>query len=406
MKEKRVKTIGVFLPAGYRGGSLNGAKNIAKMLHLGSRNINEPVNVIFSCIENEYDLLEDFNDLLALGITVNETRWKIISRNEVEKILKQNGARPPTLNHLEYSIPFHGASYFNECDFWLVVSDRLKKPLAPIKPYGMMIYDYIQRYVPEIFNESFTDYNFIAAARNARFVLTTTPTTREDAIQYAGLVPERVFLAPMEFDTYNYPVHPKKTETDFFLWPSNATQHKNHLNAIEALNIYYKKYEGKLAVIMTGQNTNYFINNSRNISLCLYFKDVINLIEKYPYVKKNLKIFGNIPVKEYIGILQSAKFVWHPTLIDNGTYAVIEAACHDIPSLSSNYPQMHYINERFKLNLSFCQATEPEDMAIKLKEMENHHLNKRKLLPKKEFLEQFSYKKTALEFWNLIREVI
>jgi len=405
-QEKRIQTIGVFLPACYRGGSLNGAKNIAKMLHLGSRSRDEAINVIFSCVENEYNITKDFGDLLELGITVRETRWKIISKNAVENILKINGMPPVTLKHSEYSIPCFGKSHFDDCDFWLVVSDRVKKPLAPIKPYGIVIYDYIQRYVPQIFNDSFTDIHFIATTRQANFVLTTTPTTREDAIQYAGLASERVILAPMEFDPYESSSHSTKMESNYFLWPTNATQHKNHLNAIEALNLYYEKYDGNLAVIMTGQNTHYFINNKCNISLSLYFKEVIRLIEKYPTVKQNIKICGNLPIQDYINILQSAKFLWHPTLIDNGTYAVIEAACHNIPSLSSKYPQMRYMNERFNLGLNFCDATQPDDMAIQLKEMEINHINRRQLLPKKEFLEKFSYKNIAPEFWNIVRGLL
>jgi glycosyltransferase involved in cell wall biosynthesis len=288
----------------------------------------------------------------------------------------------------------------------LIISDRLKKPLAPLKPYGIVIYDYIQRYVPQIFNASFTDFHFIATARQADFVLTTTPTTREDAIQYAGLASERVILAPMEFDTYESSSHSAKIEGNFFLWPTNATQHKNHLNAIEALNLYYEKYDGNLTVIMTGQNTHYFMNNARNMSLCPYFEEVIKQIDKYPAVKKNLKISGNLPIKDYINILQSAKFLWHPALIDNGTYAVIEAACHNVPSLSSNYPQMRYMNERFNLGLKFCEATQPDDMAMQLKQMEINHPSRCQLLPKKEFLEKFSYKNISPEFWNLVRGLI
>ncbi len=400
------KVIGVFLPAGYRGGSLNGAKNIAKMLVLGSRKANEPVDVIFSCVANVYNIAEEFSDLLELGITVRETTWGSISRDKVRALLKFGGNTQATLHYPEYDIPISGVSYFNECDFWLIISDRLFKPLAPIKPYGMVIYDYIQRYVPQIFNASFSDTTFIATARQANFVLTTTPATKEDAIQYAGLASSRTHLAPMEFDHFDHHYDAKKIDYDFFMWPSNASPHKNHIKAIEALNTYYQDYDGELKVVMTGVNTHYFHNTDNNRSLDVHVKETIDLIEKYPLVKNNLRILGNVSTQNYIGTLKSAKFLWHPAIIDNGTYAVIEAAFYGIPSLSSDYLQMQYMNDRFKLGLNFCQAFKPRDMAMQLKKMEETHMEKRQLLPTKEFLQQFSYKNVAPEFWNLIRGLL
>ncbi|HSW93396.1 MAG TPA: glycosyltransferase [Gammaproteobacteria bacterium] len=393
----KTKTIGIFLPAAYRGGSLNGAKNIAKMLHLGSRNANEAVNVIFSCIENEYNIADEFSDLIELGIPVRETRWKIVSKKQVEKITYKT-----PLKHPEYALPCFGNSHFDDCDTWLVISDRLKRPLAPLKPYGVVIYDYIQRYVPHIFNDTFSDVHFIATARSAHFILTTTPATRLDAIQYAGVASDRVFLSPMEFDPYDFPSQTNTHETDYFLWPTNATQHKNHIRAIHALNSYYEQYDGKLAVIMTGQHTDSFLKKKADA----YSGEVRRLIDQYPAVKKNLAIRGNVALLDYVAILQSATFLWHPALIDNGTYAVIEAAFQGVPSLSSDYPQMRYINDRFKLALDFCKAGEPDEMAKQLKYMEENHERKRQLLPEKTFLDPFSYKNTAPEFWQLARGLL
>ncbi len=400
----RVKTIGVFLPVSYRGGSLNAAKNIAKMLHLGSREANEPVNVVFSCIPNYYDIDEDFGDLTDLNIPVRETEWSLISRDEVAFALKLSGEHQ-NLHHAEYVFPRYGVSNFNECDFWLVISDRVTRPIAPLKPYGMMIYDYIQRYVPEIFTSSFSDDSFLAAARNAHFVLTTTPSTREDAIQYAGLPRHRTHLAPMEFDTFNSNSSTKKIDGDYIVWPSNVSPHKNHLTALKALNIYYGEYDGKLKVVMTGTHTQVF-NNDTLDNESDYIENVIDQIKKYDTVQKNLEIAGDLTIHDYISILKSAKFLWHPTLIDNGTYSVIEAAYYNVPSLSSNYPQMQYINNRFNLNLSFFNARQPRDIALHLKKMEEQYHIKKQSLPSKEFLEQFNYTNVAPEFWRLIRSLI
>jgi glycosyltransferase involved in cell wall biosynthesis len=102
--------------------------------------------------------------------------------------------------------------------------------------------------------------------------------------------------------------------------------------------------------------------------------------------------------------LNKAKFLWHPALKDNGTYSVIEAAYYGIPSLSSAYPPMHFLNEKFQLNLMFFDAENPREMAEKLKKMEEDYEQRVKILPTREFLEQFSYKNVAPCFWkNLSR---
>ena len=405
---KTIKTIGVFLPAGYRGATLAAAKNIAKMLHLGSHGANEAVKVIFSCIANYYNLAEDFGDLLELGISVRETVWKDLSKQQVE-LMHGFFERKYAAIHPTYTIPADGLSNFNECDFWLLVSDRMTKPLAALKPYGIVVYDYIQRYIPTIFPQDFNEVNFMATARGADFVLATTPATREDVIQYAGVSSHCVHLAPMEFNQPVCEPEFKEMERDYFIWATNTAPHKNHLLAIEALNIYYTKLNGKLAVVMAGTETESFAKLGspyKTLTQIPYAKRVYNLIEERPIVKQHLQIMGNLNNSDYAVLLAAAKFLWHPAVVDNDTYAVIEAAYYGVPAVSSDHPQMRFIDERFKLNLNFCDASQPRHMAVQLKKMEEEHLVQRQKLPKKEFLEQFSYAKLAPEFWQLIRNLL
>lgn len=398
--EASAKTIGVFLPEGYRGGSLNSAKNIAKMLYLGSRAANEPINVIFSCLANTYDITDEFSDLRALDIPVRETTWKKVSKNEIELA---------GLRHASYLVPVDGGSNFNDCDFWLIISDRLSQPLAPLKPYGMVIFDYIQRYAPEIFPEGFNDISYLQTARSADFVFTTTPQTRIDAIQYAGVSARRVHLAPMEFNPVFSQCATTKEEKKYFIWTSNAAPHKNHLHAIDALEIYYGELQGTLDVIMTGVDTNLFDVQHKPkdwLSVTPYVQSVREKLKNTRYTKERLHLKGNQSVANYAALLSAAKFLWHPTKIDNGTFSVIEAAYCGVPALSSHYPQMHYINERFSLNLSFCHSTQPHDMALQLKKMEEEHAVKRQALPEKTALEKYSFTQLAPEFWNLIRGLV
>lgn len=401
---KKVKNIGVFLPAPYRGGSLNGAKNIARMLHLGSQATNESINVVFSCVKGAYNLAQDFSELIELGIPVRETEWKILSKEQISVALHLLGANYE-LTCSEYCIPCDGISNFNECEFWLIISDRLPRNIAPLKPYGMVIYDYIQRYVSDIFTPSLFNVSLLAT-RSAQFVLTTTPATREDAIQYSGLNPNHVYLAPMEFNTFDYKPSAKKIDEDYFIWSTNASPHKNHLNALKALEIYYQELDGKFKVIITGPTTQYFMDKYANIEINPHVDSVNKLMRQQEDTYKNITLTGDLPIRDYIAVLASAKFLWHPTIIDNGTYSVLEAAYHNVPSLSSHYPQMQYINERFNLNLQFFNSRNPRSMALALKKMEEEYDIHQKRLPSKEFLNQFNYTKVAPDFWRLVRSLL
>src|SRR5690349_21592371 len=108
----RIKKIAVLLPAPYRGGTLKGLKNIVKMIKLGSQLNGEQIDVVFSCCEETYDIYKDFADLINLGIKINETKWKTISRDSLNFI--RNFKHVPTgLKESEYILPTDGINNFS-----------------------------------------------------------------------------------------------------------------------------------------------------------------------------------------------------------------------------------------------------------------------------------------------------
>ncbi len=84
---------------------------------------------------------------------------------------------------------------FLDCDLWLVISDRLPLPLLPIRPYILLVHDYLQRYLPH--GSGLAENLFLQAARLAERVLATTRFTEGDARQYAGIDPKKVARVPM-----------------------------------------------------------------------------------------------------------------------------------------------------------------------------------------------------------------
>lgn len=399
------RKIAIFLPIAYRGGSLSAAKNMAKMLHAGSRFNDEPVTIIFSCVAGAYNLKEDFADLISEGIQIRETTWKRIATSDIASVPFLKHANLDC-SHEYHQYPDDNIANFEDCDFWLLISDRTEDPLVTLKSYGVVIYDYIQRYVPELFG-NYYESSFISTARRAEFVLTTTPQTRDDVIQYAGVSPGDVYLLPMEFNAHNYSLDDSSVEfpeANFFIWPTNCSIHKNHLVALEALEYYYKVLNGTFSIFLTDPSG--FFTESLSKLPGKYYQSVLYKMNNSEILKKYVQIAGYLEQKEYLSVVARAKFMWHPTRKDNGTYSVIEAAYEGVPALSADYPQMRYIDNRFGLNMQFCDANDPINMAEGLKQMEDFHQKRARMLPDKEHLEQFGYHRLASDVWRAMKELI
>ena len=59
-------------------------------------------------------------------------------------------------------------------------------------------------------------------------------------------------------------------------------------------------------------------------------------------------MMGELRDRAFAGLLSEAAFLWHPAMIDNGSFTVIESAMRGVPALSSDYPAMREIDENFR----------------------------------------------------------
>jgi glycosyltransferase involved in cell wall biosynthesis len=403
----KTKKIAVMLPAGYTSGTFDAAKSIAKMIYYGSRVAGNPVDVVFSFLAGHYDSNNDFIDLKKLGLELRETSWEVATKQSVENIMKIEG-HLATLNSPEYLIPRDYSSDFLDTECWIIVSDTLICPPAPIRRYGVVIHDCLARYFKEYQAPIAVDGR-TATARGADFILSTTPQTREDIISFHGIHPDRVILAPFEFsmDIDQMPSNDQKISENYFIWPTNDAIHKNHINAIDGLIRYYNE-GGKLDVIMTGFGVEKFEINEQleENQLLPHIVASRRKIKNNKMLKERLRIYPNLSKYEYHSLIKKSRFLWHPALTDNGTFTVVEAAMLGVPGLSSDYPQMRYLDKYFGLNLTFFNQTSPESIAKALTRMEGEYLSKKAQLPDPEKLSQLNWENNAENYYNLIKDLI
>lgn len=384
-----IKKIAIVLPVAYDGGSLRGAYLLAQALEHGSKLAKEPVEIIFTRLDAPiYQSASESEH--TKNIKQRSYNWKFLDNEQAQKAMHYAGQINWQAEEPLYAVIDDGMQYMNDCDLWIIISDRLQAPLLPLKPHILMVYDYIQRYVPEICPD---DTILIKVARLANQLWTTTTQSQNDALQYAGVSAEKAKKMPMLVP--EFAIKSRTTQKkNYFLWTTNFGAHKNHSNSFRALQYYYEELDGQLECHITGVNT----------ERLLTMADVGEVIDDSSLLKEKIKLFGNLPQDKYEIELQEAAFLWHTAKIDNGTFSVIEAFQVETPSLSTTYPAMREINELFQLNIAWMEGHDPQNMALQLKWMEEnfHKFNFPESTKKKISAHYFANQ--AVTYWQAVRE--
>jgi len=395
------KRIAVIVPVGYRGGSLRGAKLLSYALHCGSVQCGEAAEItLLHLDEDDVYADDDFADLHP-DVKRRTFRWKTLDWAEARRAMRYAGHTQWEPSHDGYVVVDDGIKQLLDFDLWLVISDRLRHPLLPMRPVIHMVYDYIQRYVP--FMEEAEVRGLSAVARSARQVWVTTDFTKKDAIQYAGVHRDKVIKLPMLAPDFggDAAISESDTPASWFIWTTNSAPHKNHFNALRALRIYYEELDGKLECCIVGVNSKRIFSHPPD-----ELKKTIAAIKGSAKMRRMLIWRGELSDFEYRKALCSAAFLWHAGQIDNGTFSVVEAASVGVPALSSDYPAMREIDGQFSLSLAWMDPFDARSMAVALKDMESQHVVRRSRLPGREVLNAQSVERLAGYYWKTLREVV
>ena len=401
----RPPRIAVMLPTAYKSGTFYAAKAIAKMIHVGSRKVGNPVEVVFSCLIDQYNLEEELEDLKELGICIRETRWDLVNRPDVERMMRLEG-RTVTLEYSQYIIPRDGMRDFLDADFWLIVSDSVMFAPVPLRRYAVVIHDCLSRYFPEYQNTALDGR--VSIARTADIVIATTPQTREEIISFHGVSPDKVFLFPNEFGMTQVDVNlVSDTRENYFVWSTNPSPHKNIIRALDALLQYYSE-GGNLSVIITGSLTEQFDEELIKDEAVIYpvAKEIKKKIQDSKILRDKIIIRGNLSKEEYYKVVSKACFVWHPALYDNGTFCVIEAAALGTPGLSADYPQMQFLDSTYELHLAFFDPHSNKKMCLALHYMEKEWQNRKSMLPPAEHILKQGWDIMAESYWKMLSELL
>ncbi len=141
-----------------------------------------------------------------------------------------------------------------------------------------------------------TEDRFLQNLHLADGILVTTDFTARDGRQYAGLPGDKIFRVPMLAPTMAAEVE-RPEPGSYFVWTTNAAPHKNHLNAIKALETYYARLGGSLQCVITGADT-----SSIRSSELPHLKEVGQRLKRNRVLADNLLFRGDLPEFQNIAL--------------------------------------------------------------------------------------------------------
>lgn len=382
--------------------------NVMTMLSMGAQKCGDPLYLNFGYPEEMNLGAHHIKALKKLGVKVRPFKAKVIPgillNNYYDSFIQLNENSRAD----EYLIFCDGISNFEESDLWLILSDHVYHPLPPHKKYGMVIYDYVQKYYPQIMDDR--EWKIFskraAVTRSAEFVITTTQQTCRDVISYAGVRPQQVHQFFMDFTPPKFSAIPTEEQQgeSYILWSTILSFHENHIYILRALTNFLEKNDFK--VVINGPGVEMIHPNYHNrAGSNAYIDQIRAIIKNSSLLKDKLIIKGFIPDEEYRHLIQNAVCLLHSSAGDNGAYAPIEAAWLGIHSVSSLYPAMEEIAQRFNLPLVWYNANKPQNLLEALTEAIEKKEFYRRLLPSQKYLSQFTCENLAFEYWKKFKTI-
>ena len=308
---------------------------------------------------------------LRPGLGLERLRLNPMTRREAERVLGP-GVLPD--DGTEGFCFLNGAvETALRADAWLALTDRFPRPLLPARPYGVVVYDMIQRHVPEGFNPTFFRWyerGMLPTLANAECVITTSPATRDDVVAEVGLDRARVRHVPLAHNPHRRfgaltlrPVD--AVRGPFLLNPTNMALHKGGQVLVKAYaRLRERLGSGAPALVLCGVDTEKFSASYTQGYVPPNCLAVRELVAKAGLVEgKDVHYLGYLEDAELLDLYQRCSAVVNAARFDNGCFNTIEAAYFGRPAVCTRYPAAEYLAERFGVPVHFYPVNDDAGLA-------------------------------------------
>jgi glycosyltransferase involved in cell wall biosynthesis len=312
-----------------------------------------------------------------------ELRIQRMSLNPISKpeIIEMLGHAPAWVDSAPLFCFFSGAATTAiQADAWFGLVDRFSDPLLPLRPYGAVVYDLLQKYLPQSFDPQFLvnyELGMKPTARAARILVVTTPQTRNDLISEYGLNGETVRLFPMAAEPdrrfKGLAAEPVKVpHRSFILNVANSASHKG---AAVLLRAYAKLKQESCPnlppLILCGPFTDQFSSRFQAGGGLAHphFPFIRNLVSSLVLQEGvDVEFLGCVSEAQLKYLYEHCSLVVNAGKFDNGSYSLVEATYFGKPTLSTRYPAAEYICERFDACTKFFPPDDHEALALLIRE--------------------------------------
>lgn len=361
--------IAILLVQAWHGGMERNAWALADLLSGLRGPDGRPIEVVIGLHrEGGYDwqALEVFARSHCGKLSIRPLNWVTRSTQALKAMFPNAPISPLAPPHC--SIPADGVYDFLDCDAWLVFSNTYEGYVPPLRPTSVYSADHIYRYVPlpkahitsELVGINEASYLYW---RGSRCVFCTTPWTLDDTISFAGVAASKTLLLPTLVDPvagFARAAAKSPPPGDYILWVTNTSPHKNHAKAAEALRIYWTELGGDLDVVICGSYSDLLKPGSGNQhTLALALENGVGWSHR-------VRFAGHVDDNAFFDLINRSAFVWHNVIMDNGTFVAFDAARAGRSFVSSDYPAMRYLAERYGIDAVWFPASDPTAAAAAL----------------------------------------
>ena len=294
--------------------------------------------------EGDYDwpALEAEGRHAAHPYQLRRMRWVARGAAEVAAMYRLS---PDPAWPAQLSVPEDGLYGFRDCAAWIVFGAMTEGYVAPLRPRAVFCADVLYRYVIQPISWFTPELRDLMARtflgwRHARAVFATTPGTAADATSFAGVARERVMLLPTLVDPPSGKLPPRRPPGRSILWVTNGAPHKNQMRTLAALRRYWDELGGSYDVVICGAGTEDLRPGASE-------HEMARALVADAALAGRIRILGRVSDAAYLAALADSAFVLHNALTDNGTFVAFDAARAGRYFVSSDYPAMRYLAERY-----------------------------------------------------------
>jgi glycosyltransferase involved in cell wall biosynthesis len=318
-------------------------------------------------------------DDLVPDLTVERLSPRSVNRQQAANLLGIRQTALPGKAAEEFLLAHSHATF--RSDAWLALADRFAAPLLPLRPYGVIIYDMIQKYVPTLFPQEFhvqARHGLAPTARLARALVTTNETTQADVSEEYQIDPERLALVPVPCEPHVrfgnlVAEHVDLPPKPFILNVANAGPHKGAAILLRAMaRLKARMGEKTPLLVVCGYYTERFAPSYQGAVSNPHWQMVRRLVLDLNLKEgKDVVFLGYTGDHQLVNLFERCAAVVNAAKYDNGTFSLIEGHYFGRPVLSSSYPAAEALYRRFEVPVRYFPIDDDHDLARLLEQTVN-----------------------------------